>query len=436
MLNFVVRKLFYAGTILFGVVTVVFFLFNATSENAARSMAGQNATPEMIENIKKDMGLDLPLYKQYFLYLNDISFVSIHNNENEESRIYLDTGKYDYMTLIPMGSKSMVLKKPYLRRSYKTNRDVTDILWQAMPGTIILATVSILMATLIGIFLGIVAALNKGNFLDNAALVFAVLGMSGPTYFTAIMISWIGSYVWYEATFIPEIPIWMAFIGMLFGILFNPLLWNKRVSRFSWNSFFSFTIKGFGAGWVIWVILLSFGGLTGNEPLGWSAWYFELPGTGLDGEGKLWDIDDFGNEFFNPRNMILPAITLGVRPLAIVLQLMRNSLLDVLDQDYIRTARSKGLSMYMVVIKHALKNSLIPVITAVSGWFAALLAGAIFVEQIFNWDGIGLQVYSAIVNEDLPIVMGSVLVISAFFVLINMAVDIIYGFLDPRIRLK
>lgn len=399
-------------------------------------MAGQNATPEMIENIKKDLGMDLPLYQQYFMYLNDLSPISIHNNTVEESRIYLDTSKYDYVTILPIGQKSIVLKQPYLRRSYKTNRDVTAIIWQAMPGTIILAIVSIVMATFLGVLLGIVAALNKGGFLDNAALVFAVLGMSGPTYFTAILIAWIGSFVWYEVTYIPEIPIWMACIGMLLGVLLNPLLWKKRVSKFSWNSFFSYAIKGFGAGWVIWLIVVAMAGLTGQQPLGWGDWYFELPGTGLDGEGKLWDIDDMGNEFFNPKNLILPALTLGVRPLAIVLQLTRNSLLDVMDKDYIRTARSKGLTMRKVVIRHALKNALIPVVTAVSGWFAALLAGAVFVEQIFNWDGIGLQVYNAIVNEDLPIVMGSVLVISAFFVLINMMVDIVYGFLDPRIRLK
>ena len=149
------------------------------------------------------------------------------------------------------------------------------------------------------------------------------------------------------------------------------------------------------------------------------------------------EINDYtGDEEYHWENLVLPAITLGIRPLAIVTQLTRSSLLDVLSQDYIRTARSKGLSINTVILKHALKNALNPVITAISGWFASLLAGAVFVEQIFDWNGIGNELVIALKNDDFPLVMGVTIVIASFFVLINILVDIIYGYLDPRVRLK
>ena len=161
------------------------------------------------------------------------------------------------------------------------------------------------------------------------------------------------------------------------------------------------------------------------------------PGTGLNVTGQLYSIDDLtGDEYLSIENLILPAIVLGVRPLALVSQLTRSSMLDVMNEDYVRTARAKGLSEFRVVTKHALKNALNPVITAVSGSFASLLAGAVFVETIFSWDGIGTALLDAIKNSDLPTILGVTIVISAFFVIINIIVDIIYGFLDPRIRLK
>ena len=132
----------------------------------------------------------------------------------------------------------------------------------------------------------------------------------------------------------------------------------------------------------------------------------------------------------------MPAIVLGIRPLAVVIQLMRSSLLEVMSQDYIRTAKAKGLSMYKIIRRHALKNALNPVVTAVSGWFASLLAGAVFVEYIFNWNGLGKEIVNALNTLDLPIIMGSVLVIATMFIIINILVDIIYGWLDPRIKLK
>ena len=165
--------------------------------------------------------------------------------------------------------------------------------------------------------------------------------------------------------------------------------------------------------------------------------YYLTDFTGLDMQGYLWKTDPHTLEkkwLF--KNLILPSITLGIRPLAIIMQLTRSSMLDVLSQDYIRTARAKGLSFLQVVFKHALKNALNPVITAVSGWLASLMAGAFFVEYVFNWRGIGYTVIHAIETRDLPIVMGGAIIIAIIFVLISTFVDIMYAVLDPRVRLN
>ncbi|MFW5792902.1 MAG: ABC transporter permease [Bacteroidota bacterium] len=159
--------------------------------------------------------------------------------------------------------------------------------------------------------------------------------------------------------------------------------------------------------------------------------------TGLNMTGSLKEVDDFGRgEYFSFKNLILPAITLGIRPLAIVVQLTRSSLINVLSQDYIRTARAKGLSMYHVITRHALKNALNPVITAISGWFASLLAGAVFVEYVFDWKGLGVTIVGALEHYDFPVIMGTVLLISVMLVIINIIVDVLYGVIDPRVRLS
>ncbi|MBL87558.1 MAG: ABC transporter permease [Winogradskyella sp.] len=159
--------------------------------------------------------------------------------------------------------------------------------------------------------------------------------------------------------------------------------------------------------------------------------------TNLEMTGSLYELDDFGEKMtIKWKNLILPAIVLGIRPLAVVIQLMRNSLLDVMSQDYIRTARAKGLSEFNVIKNHAVKNALNPVVTAISGWFASMLAGAVFVEYIFGWNGLGKEIVNALNTLDLPVIMGSVLIIAIVFITINILVDIIYAWLDPRVKLS
>ncbi|MBO7630569.1 MAG: ABC transporter permease, partial [Bacteroidales bacterium] len=157
--------------------------------------------------------------------------------------------------------------------------------------------------------------------------------------------------------------------------------------------------------------------------------------TGLSMFGSLYSVDDYGcGQYLDLKNIILPAITLGIRPLAIVIELTKNSVLDVMAQDYIRTARAKGVPPAQIIWKHALKNALNPVVTAISGWLASLLAGAVFVEYIFDWKGMGVVIVDALDKYDFPVVMGSLLYVSIILVIINIVVDIIYGWLDPRVK--
>jgi peptide/nickel transport system permease protein len=355
--KYILSKIIYSIIVLWGVVTAIFFLFNVLPGDPATIILGQRANKEQVEAIHKDLGLDLPILTQYFLYLNDLSPLSIHTLEDRTSHWFYDTEKYTGFTLIPLGNKQVVLKMPYLRRSYITKRPVSEIILETLPETAVLAFSSIIIASVLGILLGILAAIKFNSWYDKISLVLSVLGMAAPSFFVGLIIAWLFGYV----------------------------------------------LRDY---------------------------------TGLSPTGSLFEIDVWEGEKIQLKNLILPAITLGVRPLAIIVQLMRSSLLDVLSQDYIRTARAKGLSGYAIIFKHALKNALNPVITAISGWFAGLMAGAVFVEYIFNWKGIGYEVYEALSKNDLPVVMGSTLVFATIFVFTNMLVDILYGFLDPRVRIR
>lgn len=356
MIKFIFKKIFEGFLVLFGVVTVIFFLFNVLPGDPATVMLGQRANKDAIEAINRDLGRDKPLITQYFMYLNDLSPVSFHNADDPKSAYYLDQTKYDYKKMFSIGEgRIAVVKMPYLRRSYITKRKVSEIIIETLPETAVLAFSSIVVASFFGIFLGIIAAVKKDTFFDRLALVLSALGMSAPAFFVAIIISWLFGYVLADY-------------------------------------------------------------------------------TGLSPIGSLYENDVWNGEMLSLKNLILPTITMGMRPLAVIVQLTRSSLLDVLSQDYIRTARAKGLSFYKVLVKHALKNALNPVVTAISGWFAGLMAGAVLVEKIFSWKGIGLEVFTALEKNDLPLVMGSTVVFALFFVVINIFVDIIYGVLDPRVR--
>lgn len=156
--------------------------------------------------------------------------------------------------------------------------------------------------------------------------------------------------------------------------------------------------------------------------------------TGLPMTGGLWEVHPFEGPRVAWSHLILPSLTLGIRPLSVVIQLTRNSANEVLQSSYVRTARSKGISTIQILMKHVVRNSLNPVMTAASGWFASMLAGAVFVEYVFGWHGMGLLMFRALETNDLPVILGCVVVIATTFVLVNFVVDFLYGKLDPRVR--
>ncbi|WP_430412248.1 ABC transporter permease [Kordia sp.] len=356
--KYIIHKIGYAFLTLFGVVTVIFFLFNILPGDPAKMMLGQNQTAEQVAVVKKKYGFDKPLLTQYAYYINDLLPLSFHSTE-ENDYTYLGDNKYSAATLFTIGKTTTVIKLPYLRESFqKSGKSVSQVISETLPNTIVLAIAAISIAMLLGIIFGIISALYKDTFIDKFIQIISTLGMSVPSFFSAILFAWI------------------------FGFLLHEF-------------------------------------------------------TNLNMTGSLYEVDDFGESIsIRWKNLILPAIVLGIRPLAVVIQLMRNSLLEVFNQDYIRTARAKGLSEFQIIKKHAIKNALNPVITAISGWFASMLAGAVFVEYIFGWNGLGKEIVDALNSQDLPIIMGAVLIIASMFVIINILVDIIYGWLDPKIRLQ
>lgn len=321
-------------------------------------MLGQNEDSEQLAIVKKKYGFDKPISTQYFYYLNDLSPVSFHTN-TEGGYTFLSANKYNAATLFTVANTTLVLKFPYLRESFtKQGKKVTQVLGETLPNTFVLAVSAIIIALILGICLGVVSALYKDTFLDKSIQILSTVGMSVPSFFSAILFAWLFGYVLHKY-------------------------------------------------------------------------------TNLEMTGSLYVLDDFGETMhIKWKNLILPAIVLGIRPLAVVIQLMRNSLLEVFNQDYIRTARAKGLSEFQIIRKHAIKNAMNPVVTAISGWFASMLSGAVFVEYIFGWNGLGKEIVNALNTLDLPVIMGSVLIIALLFIIINIFVDIIYGWLDPKVKLQ
>jgi peptide/nickel transport system permease protein len=347
MFQYAIKKIGYAILVLFGVVVLVFLMFQGLGD-PARMIVGQTGDKKTMDNIRKDLYLDQPKWKQFVYYLNDVSPIGVHSRA--------DIAKKELQGLFVGGAVQVGVKLPYLRKSYQTKKNVSTLLMEALPGTLMLAFSAMLFATIIGIGLGVLAAVKKDTWLDTTAVFSSIAGISAPSFFMAILIAY------------------------FFGVVLHDY-------------------------------------------------------TGLNLTGSWFEVDEVtGERYLTIKNLILPALTLGIRPLAIITQLTRSAMLDVLNQDYIRTAVAKGLSQRQVIFRHALRNALNPVITAITGWFAELLAGSFFVEYIFGWRGIGKVTVDALEKLDYPVVMGSVLLSACIFIAINMLADLLYRRIDPRIR--
>ncbi len=308
MWRFILKRVLLFIPTLLGITLITFFLMQALPGDPVTNMVGERATPETIARIRAEIGVDKPVPVQYFLYLKRLS-------------------------------------RGELGRSIFTNRRISDDLVQKFPNTVRLALAAMLFASMIGIGLGVVAAVRRGTGWDRLIALVSVGGISVPVF-------------------------WLGLTLMLIFSLY--LRW--------------------------------------------------LPPSGM------------GNN--NPAYLILPAMTLGTFSLAYIARITRSSMLESLSQPYVAAARAKGLTECTVVLKHALKNSLIPVVTLIGLDLGSYLNGAVLTETIFGWDGLGRYALDGIMKRDYPIIMGVVLFGAVIFVTMNLLVDISYNFLDPRVRLK
>jgi len=325
------KKILLALVTLWGVATLVFFLFTIVPGDSAQMMLGKREDPEALAAVRAKYGLDKPVVVQYVNYLGRI--------------LPFDT------------EDGFRFTTPNLGESFqRQGQSVSTLIGATFPNTALLAATSIGIAVIVGVFLGVISAYHEGSWLDGTLTTLSSLGMSLPSFFTAVLMAWIFAYV-----------------------------------------------------------------------LG--------PWTGLNLTGSLYAVDDYsGERYLQLKNLILPALTLGIRPVGVIVQLTRKSVLEINAMDFVRTARAKGVPERRVLLRHILPVASNPIITTVSGWFASLLAGAVFVEIIFGWNGMGKLLVEALNTRDLPVTMGCVLVIAAVFVIITTLVDIAYAILDPRVR--
>jgi peptide/nickel transport system permease protein len=304
MHNYLIKRLLSTIPVLIGISLLLFFMLRMLPGDPAQVLAGQMATPQEIENIRHQLGLDRPVYEQYAIYMSRL--------------VRLDLG-----------------------RSARTQNPVIDEIWARLPNTLLLAVVAITLACLFGIPAGILSAVRPYSWIDYLVTISALFGMSMPVFWLGLM------------------------LVVLFAVI---LQWLPAGGTGSWQ------------------------------------------------------------------HVILPSVTLASFVVAFIARMTRSTMLETLSQDFTTTARSKGLTETVVILKHALKNALIPIITVVGLQFGFLLGGAVLTETVFAWPGLGRLLYDSISARDYPMIQGTILIFGLLYIFVNLVVDLIYAFVDPRIR--
>jgi peptide/nickel transport system permease protein len=335
MLRFVVRRLMLLAPILIGLSILVFLYLRALPGSPAYALLGDRATPEAVERINREYGLDKPLHVQYWRY---VSRIAIHGDLGESSR---------------------------------SRQPVTEELKRRFPATIELAVAAMIFSVTFGIPLGFIAAKRYGTFIDHASLFASLIGISIPIFFLAIILKFV---------FAVRLG-WLPSVGRA-----DVLIRLEHPTNF----------------YVLDAIV------TGN----WRAFTDTL------------------------KHLVLPAAALGSIPLAIVARITRAAVLDVQNEDYVRTARAKGLAPRIVDRRHILRNALLPISTIIGLQVGLLLSGAVLTEKVFAWPGIGSWLVDAIKDRDYPVLQGGILFLAVIFVLVNLVVDVTYAIINPRIRLS
>ncbi len=332
MRKYIVRRVFELVLVLFVVSIFAFFLIRLAPGDPAVVLAGEHATEEILQEIREKWGLDKPLIVQYFIWL--------------KSALKGDFG-----------------------RSVRTGDSVLKELLYRFPNTFELSLFAMIIATVVGVFAGVVSAVKRKSFWDYLTMTVALFGVSMPVFWLGIMLM------------------------LIFGIWLHILPISGRMDVYiSVNRITNF--------------LLIDSLITGN---------FEA--------------------FFNIlKHLVLPGIALATIPMAFIARITRSSMLDVMSKDYVRTAKAKGLSEKSVILRHAFRNALIPIVTSVGTQFALLLAGAILTETVFAWPGLGRYIVGAVSARDYPVVQGSIIFVAFLVAIVNLFVDILYAYIDPRIR--
>lgn len=317
---------------LFAVSIIIFLLVRLIPGDPARTLAGEHASPEILEAMRKKWGLDKPIFEQYLIWIK-----------------YAIRGDFG--------------------QSILTHESVLKEILQRFPNTFELSIFAMIFASLIGISAGVISAIKRYTIFDYTTMFIALFGVSMPIFWLAIM------------------------LVLLFSIKLNLLPTGGRIS-----------------------VYYSFKNITG----------FYL----IDSLITL----NFGAFINVLKHLILPSITLGTIPMAFIARITRSSMLNVINQDYIRTARAKGLPEKTVILKHALRNALIPIITSAGTEFALLMGGAVLTETIFSWPGLGTYIVQAVNARDYPAIQGAVIFVALIVAIVNLIVDLVYAYIDPRIK--
>ena len=332
MLAYTSRRLLMLVPVLFGMTLITFSIIHLIPGNPAQVILGETATADAIESLEESMGLNRNYFVQYTAYLGD-------------------------------------LLQGDLGTSLRTKASITSEIGPRLAATMELTFFAMLFAIIIGVNAGIISAWKQNSWFDLLAMVFALVGVSMPVFWLALMEQWV---------FAQEL------------------------------------------GW-----LPAHGRQDSRDPIEPITHFYVI-----DSILHM----DMGQLITTLKHLVLPSIALGTIPMAIIARMTRSSMLEVMKSDYVRTVRAKGSGQFLIIYKHALKNSVIPVLTVIGLQFGVLLGGAILTETIFSWPGIGRYVFEAINYRDYPVIQSGILVIAFLFVIINLFVDLLYAFIDPRIK--
>jgi peptide/nickel transport system permease protein len=359
MLQYTIRRLLLAIPVVFGILVVTFIMARAIPGDPCKAILGEKASAETCERFARDHGLDKPIIVQLGIYMRNI--------------LSGDFGK-----------------------SIRFSRPVTTILIERLPTTIELGLIALILATIVGVPLGVISAVRRNSAIDVGTMVAANVGVSMPVYWLGLMLAYV------FALLLKDTPFWLPPSGRISaGLSVVPFYevfgWSlvEGTTRYSLAEFISNMYIVNSLLTRDWVVLK--------------------------------DV---------VTHLILPSVALATIPLAIIARITRSSMLEVLRQDYVRTARAKGLFERLVILRHAFRNALLPIVTIIGLQVGTLFAGAVLTETIFGLAGVGRMLFEAITARDFPIVQGFTVVIAIGYVLINLIVDLTYVFIDPRIRLE